>query len=164
MKIVVGFLFFAALACAQGTDAALTGAIQDTSAGRIPDAVVVAVNIDTGVSVKQVSNSAGVYLFPVLPPGPYRISAEKAGFKKFLLDRLVLRTGDHVEQNLTLEVGTATETVQVEANTEAVNYLTSTQGGLLSNTRIMDLPLAGRNSMSLVSTQPGVVGTNFNGA
>ena len=46
----------------------------------------------------------------------------------------------------------------MEANSEAVNYLTSTQGGLISNTRIMDLPLAGRNMISLVTMAPGVVG------
>ncbi len=164
MKTIVGLLFLASLAYAQGTDAALTGAVQDQSGARVPDANVTALNIDTGVATKELSNSSGVYLFPVLPPGPYRVIAEKTGFKKFVLDRLVLRTGDHVEQNLSLEVGTATETVQVEADSEAVNYLTSTQSGLISNTRIMDLPSSGQNSMSFVSTQPGVVGTNFNGA
>ena len=164
MKLVAMLLLLAPLACAQGTDAALTGNVLDLSGARIPDAVVVAMNTDTGVTTKELSNSVGVYLFPVLPPGPYRVTAEKMGFKKYVLDRLVLRTGDHVEQNLALEVGTATETVQVEADAEAVNYLTSTQGGVVSNARIMDLPSSGQNTMNFVSTQPGVVGTNFNGA
>lgn len=164
MKILAMVLLLAPSAYAQGTDAALTGNVLDLSGARIPDAAVVAMNTGTGVATRELSNSVGVYLFPVLPPGTYRVTAEKTGFKKYVLDRLVLRTGDHVEQNLTLEVGTATETVQVEADAEAVNYLTSTQGGVISNTRIMDLPLSGQNTMNFVSTQPGVVGTNFNGA
>ena len=96
MKIVVGLLFLASFAFAQGTDADLTGNILDSSGARVPDARVTALNIDTGVATKEMSNSAGVYLFPVLPPGPYRVTAEKPGFKKFVLDSLVLRTGDHV--------------------------------------------------------------------
>ncbi|HUI53924.1 MAG TPA: carboxypeptidase-like regulatory domain-containing protein, partial [Bryobacteraceae bacterium] len=164
MKLIAGLLLLASFVFAQGTDAVLTGNVLDPSGAHVPEAVVTALNIDTGVATRQVSNAAGVYLFPVLPPGPYRITAEKTGFKNFVLDRLILRTGDHVEENLKLEVGTATETVQVEANSEAVNYLTSTQSGTLSNTRIMDLPVSGRNTMNFVGTQAGVVGTNFNGA
>jgi len=164
MKTIVGVLFLASLACAQGTDAALTGSVLDSTGASIPNASVGALNTDTGVATRVLSNTSGVYLFPVLPPGPYRVTAEKTGFKKFVLNQVVLRTGDHVEQNLTLEVGTAAETVQVEADAEAVNYLTSTQADVINNTRIMDLPLAGQNTMNFVSTQPGVVGTNFNGA
>jgi len=164
MKTIIGVVFLASCLYAQGTDAALTGAILDASGGHIPEAVVVALNTDTGVATKALSNTAGVYLFPVLPPGNYRISAEKAGFKKFVLNKVVLRTGDHVEQNVVLEVGTASESVQVEADAEAVNYLTSTQSDVINNTRIMDLPSSGQNTMSFVSTQPGVVGTNFNGS
>jgi Carboxypeptidase regulatory-like domain/TonB dependent receptor len=164
IKIIAIVLLLASLAAAQGTDSLLTGAIVDSTGAHIPGAVVTALNINTGVSTTETSNASGVYLFPVLPPGDYRIVTEKAGFKKNVLDRLTLRTGDHVEQNLAMELGVVTETVQVEANSEAVNYLTSSQGGLLSAARIADLPVTGRNVMDLVLTQPGVVGTNFNGA
>ena len=157
-------LCIAPTASAQGTDALLTGTVLDASGAHVPDASVTALNINTGVVTTEKSNASGVYLFPVLPPGDYRIVSEKAGFKRNILDRLTLRTGDHVEQNLTMEVGGVTETVTVEANSEAVNYLTSSQGGLLSSTRLQDLPVAGRNVMDLVLTQPGVIGTNFNGA
>jgi Carboxypeptidase regulatory-like domain/TonB dependent receptor len=167
MRLAAGFVClvsFVSLATAQGTDALLTGNVVDASGAHIPDAIVTALNINTGVATIEKSNASGVYLFPILPPGDYRIVAEKQGFKKYLLDRLTLRTGDHVEQNLALEIGGVTETVQVEANSEAINYLNSTQGGLLSSARITDLPVAGRNVMDLVLTQPGVIGTNFNGA
>ena len=164
MKFAASFFLLSLCAFGQGNDAVLTGSVLDTSGAVVPQASVVALNINTGVATSQTSNSSGVYLFPVLPPGDYRITSEKAGFKKYVLDRLTLRAGDHVEQNLALQVGTATETVQVEANSEAVNYLNSSAGGLLSSTRLSDLPVAGRNAMDLVLTQPGVVGTNFNGA
>jgi hypothetical protein len=164
MKLLASLLFFSSLVFSQGTDAVLTGEVLDATASHVPDAAVTAVNINTGVSTSVKSNNAGVYLFPVLHPGDYRISAEKPGFKKFILDRLTLRTGDHVEQNLTLEVGVVSDSVQVTADSEAVNYLTSSQGGLLNSQRIGDLPVSARNAMDFVLTQPGVVGTNFNGA
>ncbi len=164
MKLIAAGILFASLAAAQGTDAVLTGSVLDSTGAVIPEASVTALNLNTGVATKEVSNASGVYLFPVLAPGDYTITAEKSGFKIYKLERLTLRTGDNVQQNLTLDVGGSTETVQVVANSEAVNYLNSSQGGLLSTTRILDLPLASRNTMDLVNSQAGVVGTNFNGA
>jgi hypothetical protein len=164
LKFIAGLFLFASLAAAQGTDAVLTGSVLDSTGAAVPQASVTALNINTGVATRQTSNASGVYLFPVLPPGDYTITAEKAGFKKYELERLTLRTGDHVEQNLSLQLGGSTETVQVVADSEAVNYLNSSQGGVLSSTRISDLPLASRNAMDLVNSQAGVVGTNFNGA
>jgi hypothetical protein len=164
VKLIVLFACLISLAAAQGTDSLLTGTVLDATGAHVPDAAVTALNTNTGVAATEKSNASGVYLFAVLPPGDYRITTEKAGFKKFVLDKLTLRTGDHLVQNLSMEVGGVTETVEVQADAEAVSYLTSSQGGLLSSTRLEDLPVAARNVMDLVLTQPGVVGTNFNGA
>ena len=164
VKFAAGLFLFASLVAAQGTDSVLTGSVLDSTGAAVPQSSVTAKNLNTGVATRETSNASGVFLFPALPPGDYTITAEKQGFKTFQLEKLTLRTGDHVEQNLKLEVGGSTETVQVEADSAAVNYLNSSQGGLLSSSRIADLPVAGRNAMDLVLTQPGVVGTNFNGA
>ena len=164
MKFIAGLFLFASLAAAQGTDAVLTGSVLDSTGAVVPQASVIALNINTGVATREASNASGVYLFPVLPPGDYTITAEKAGFKKYELERLTLRTGDHVQQNLALQLGGSTETVEVVANSDSVSTLTSSAGGELSKTRISDLPVASRNAMDLVLTQAGVVGANFNGA
>ena len=160
----LGVFLFAFLASAQGTDAVVTGTVLDPTGAAMPAAAVTALNTDTGVSKTVQSDSAGVYEFPTLPPGTYVLSAEKTGFKKFLLSGLVLRTGDHVQQNLKLEVGGTTESVQVSATAEGVTYMTSSQGGLLNASRIEDLPVNSRNAMDFVATQAGVIGANFNGA
>ena len=164
MKLLLSMLVLASLAAAQGTDALLTGNVLDSTGAHIPDASVTALNVNTGVTKVVKSNSAGVYLFAALPPGSYRLSADHANFKKLVLEQLTLRVGDHVEQNLTLELGAVSESIQVIADAEAINYLTASQGGTLSSQRIMDLPVSARNVMDFVLTQPGVVGTNFNGA
>jgi hypothetical protein len=168
VKFFLSFTVFACLAAAQGTDALLTGNVLDASGSVVPDATVVAVGIDTGVSKTVKSNSTGAYTFVSLLPGDYSITVQKAGFKKFVLNKLTLRVGDKVEENLTLEVGVATESVQVTADAAGVQYLTPTLGGLINQERINDLPVADRNAMNFVLTQGGLVstsnGVNVNGA
>ncbi len=169
VKRVLGILFFfASFVFAQGTDAAVTGNVLDASGAAIPAAAITALNQNTGVQTTVTSNASGVYLFVALPPGDYRLTATKDGFKELVLNQTTLRLGDHLEQNLILEVGATKDTVQVTANADSVNYLTSSQGGLLNSQRIQDLPVSGRNAMELVGTQPGMVttssGVNMNGS
>ena len=169
MRRVLGaLLLFASLAAAQGTDAVVTGNVLDSTGAVMPDAAITAKNINTGVVTMVTSNASGVYRFAALPPGDYRISAEKEGFKQYVLNQTTLRTGDRLEANLILEVGATKESVEVTANADSVNYLTSSQGGLLNSQRIQDLPVTNRNAMELVATQAGLVatssGVNMNGA
>jgi hypothetical protein len=153
---------------AQGTDAVVSGNVLDATGAVMPSAAITALNLNTGVKTMVTSNASGVYLFAALPPGDYRIDAAKEGFKTLVLNQITLRTGDHLEQNLILDVGATKESVEVTANSDSVNYLTSSQGGLLNSQRIQELPVSGRNAMELVATQPGMVsttnGVNMNGA
>ncbi|HTX39911.1 MAG TPA: carboxypeptidase-like regulatory domain-containing protein [Bryobacteraceae bacterium] len=167
-RVSISLILFACLANAQGTDAVVTGNVLDATGAAIAAAVITAVNVNTGVQTQVTSNASGVYLFAALPPGDYRLTAEKEGFKELVRNQTTLRLGDHLEQNLVLEVGATKESVQVTANSDSVNYLTSSQGGLLNSQRIQDLPVSGRNAMELVGTQAGMVttssGANMNGA
>src|SRR5579862_234289 len=166
--LFTSFFVFASLAAAQGTDALVTGNVLDASGAVVADARITALRIDTGVSKTAMSNSTGAYTFVSLLPGDYRITAEKAGFKKFVLEKLTLRVGDKVEENLQLEVGAATEAVEVTANAEGVQYLTPTLGSLINQQQIMDLPVSDRNAMQSVLSRGGLVstgnGVNVNGA
>jgi Carboxypeptidase regulatory-like domain/TonB dependent receptor len=161
-------VLLASVAWSQGTDAVVSGNVLDATGATTPAAAITAVNLNTGVKTMVTSNASGVYLFAALPPGDYRISAEKEGFKQLVLNQTTLRAGDHLEQNLVLDVGATKDSVQVIANSDSVNYLTSSQGGLLNSQRIQDLPVSGRNAMELVATQAGLVatssGVNMNGA
>ncbi len=167
LRLTLFFLLTPVLG-AQGNDAVVSGNVLDSSGAAIPTTAIKAVNLNTGVQTMVTSNTSGVYLFAALPPGDYRLSAEKDGFKTLVLNQTTLRAGDHLEQNLVLSVGTTKESVEVVANSDSVNYLTSSQGGLLNSQRIQDLPVSGRNAMELVATQAGLVstssGVNMNGA
>src|ERR1035441_2392706 len=151
MKGLVSAIFlFASLAAAQGTDALLTGNVLDSTGALVADAKITAVGIDTGVTKTVMSNSAGAYTFVSLLPGDYTITAEKVGFKKFVLAKLTLRVGDKVEENLRLDVGAATESVQVTAVAEGTEYLTPTIGGLINQQRLDDLPVSDRSAIQSV--------------
>lgn len=71
-----------AVVMAQSTNAALTGTVADISQAVVPGATVSTQNILTGVVLTTTTNEAGVYNFPSLQPGKYRVTAEKDGFKK----------------------------------------------------------------------------------
>ncbi len=165
MKLyLLAFFLFASLLCAQGTDAILSGSVLDGTGAIVQDASVTALNVKTGVAVTTKSNNAGIYLFAALPPGDYRITAELTGFKKLVYNEIALRLGDRVTLSLTLEVGTTSDSVEVKADSEtAINYVTTSVGGLISGQKILDLPVASRNAMDLVLTQAGLNGANFAG-
>jgi hypothetical protein len=147
VKSIFAVLLFASAAWTQSTDAVVSGNVLDPSGANIPNAVIIALNLNTGVKSSVTSNASGVYLFAALPPGEYRFSAEKQGFKHLDLNQTTLRVGDRLQQNLPLQVGGAAETVEVAANTDSVNYLSSSQGGQLNSQRIQDLPVSGRDVM-----------------
>jgi hypothetical protein len=167
-KLVSAVFLFASLAAAQGTDALLTGNVLDSTGALVAEAKITALGINTGVTKTVLSNSAGAYTFVSLEPGDYTVTVEKVGFKKFVLAKLTLRVGDKVEENLRLEVGAATESVQVTADAEGTEYLTPTIGGLINQQRLDDLPVSDRSAIQIVLTQGGLIstsnGVNMNGA
>jgi hypothetical protein len=164
LKPLFALILLASAAWAQSTDAVVSGNVLDESGATIPAAVITALNLNTGVKTAVTSNTAGVYLFAALPPGQYRFSAEKEKFKRLDLNETTLRVSDRLQQNLTLQVGAAAESVEVTANTDSVNYLSASQGGQLNSQRIQELPVSGRNVMELVGTQPGMILSGSNGA
>ncbi len=162
------FLVFASFALAQGTEATVSGTISDPSGAHIVGATVTATNIDTGVSVVASSNEAGIFVFPSLPPGKYRVVAEHAGFRKGTISDITLAVGAQISVNIPMELGQTTETVEVQAVANEVNASTATVGAVVEQRKILDLPLVGRSAYDLINTQPGVVTTgassvNING-
>lgn len=161
------FLFSSAVA-AQTTDASLSGTVTDPSGATVPKARVFARNTNTGIVSQMESNAAGVYSFAALQPGPYQITAEREGFQKHIVDSLELGIGAKVTLNLALKLGSASETVEVQAEAAQLeSYSTSSVGEVVNGRKVLELPLAGRNAIDLLRTQAGVTGPNsgqnFNG-
>jgi hypothetical protein len=154
------------LTWAQSTNAALTGTVADTSQAVVPSAVVTAQNTLTGVTLTSTTNESGVYNFPSLQPGKYRVTAEKDGFKKLSYTDVTLELSDRVTLNFTLEVGAITSDV-VEVNAALDTRLAignNSVGGVISGQKVQELPLPNRDALGLVLTQSGIIGSNFSGA
>ena len=98
-------ILFAIPAFAQTFNSSIGGTVTDSSGALVANAVVTATGIDTGVATQTKTNASGVYEFPSLQEGNYRVSAMQAGFKELVYDKVVLDVGAQVRLNFTLEVG-----------------------------------------------------------
>jgi hypothetical protein len=144
-------------AFAQLPTATILGTVHDTSGSVIPGADVAAKNIETGQSRTTVSGEDGSYRFPALPVGNYEVRAELAGFQAIVRSGLALTVGRDAVVNFTLEPGSVQETVSVTAEAPLVNTTSGSLGSLVTEQKVADLPLNGRNYMDLTLMQPGIV-------
>jgi hypothetical protein len=148
----------------QGTDAVVSGTVADSSGAVISGATVVVTNLRTGIQISTTSNEAGIYLYPSLQPGVYRLAGEHPGFKRYVLNEVTLNTADKVSINLTLDVGNVNESVEVRAENETtLGYATASVGRAITGQDVQQLPLTNRDALSLVNTQAGVQGANISG-
>lgn len=159
-------LAMAITAFAQGTNATLTGTVTDSNQAAVPGATVTATNINTGLTFTATTNESGVYGFPSLQPGQYRVSAEKTGFKKLLYNEVKLELSDRITLNFPLEVAAlANDVVEVNASVDTRLAIgNNSVGGVISGQKVQELPLPGRDALGLVLTQSGIIGDNFSGA
>src|ERR1043166_242093 len=109
--LVLVVLFTAAL-FAQFTSS-VQGTVVDESGAAVPGVELRLTNIDTGVTNTATSNDAGVYRYPDLPPGKYRLRATKTGFQTLVQENITLESGRVQNVPVTLRVGALTEQVTV---------------------------------------------------
>src|SRR5437870_10093874 len=128
---------------AQGTSQ-IQGVVKDTTGAVIGGAEVKATQTDTGVARTVVSAEDGVYVLPNLPIGPYRVEVSKPGFATYVQSGIVLQVATNQTIDVTLKVGELAQQIQVEANARPVDLQGISVGGVLENTRILELPPNGR--------------------
>ena len=151
---VVVWLFLGAPGYAQ-TLGTITGEVKDQSDAAIPGATVTAQNVATNAVRVQQSNEAGVYTFPAMPPGTYQVKAELTGFKN-VQNAVELHVEETLRVDFKLELGTLTELTEVSAATTLIATSNATVGTIIENRRIVELPLNGRNYLSLIALSPNV--------
>jgi len=150
-------LFSAGTARADELYGKIRGIILDSTGAAMPGVQLKLTNADTGVSKTETSGSDGAYLFIALNPGKYNLTASKANFKLAEVKAIPVIQNLTYVQNVTMEVGAVSDTVEVTANPVQVEA-TSMQLALnLSGNTIRDLPLNGRNWIVFQQTLPGVV-------
>jgi hypothetical protein len=115
---------------AQSTDSSIAGRVSDPSNAVIAGAKVAATNADTNVRYEGTTNGSGEYYLTNLPPGSYRIEIEKPGFQKLIKPDVILHVQDALAIDFEMTVGSALQTITVEAGAPVVN----TQSATVSNT------------------------------
>src|SRR3984893_1130119 len=141
---------------AQVAGGTVSGTIVDSSGGIIPGARISVKNVATGVTRTVSTNSDGFYTAPNLLPGTYDVSFVAQGFKTEVRSGITLTVGAAQVLNLTMEIGTTTETVQVTTEASAVELASSDIGAVVSANTVRGLPLNGRSRTDLATLQPGV--------
>ena len=134
----------------------ITGRVTDSGGAIIVGATVDLTSVERGNVTTVPTNGAGVYTFPSVIPGHYRMTARSQGFKQGEVQDLVVEVGGQLEQNFQLQVGALTESVTVETAEPLVNTVSATVSSVVSGAPIQDLPLNGRDTLQLALTQPGV--------
>ena len=166
---LVGILFvlctlFAVVspALAQST-ATLHGTVADSSGGGVPNAKVTATHQATGVISVTQTDSAGAYLFPALPIGNYRLEVSVPGFETVKISDLKLEVATTVTRDVTLKVGEATVTVEVQAEIPLVDTSTTSVGQVINDKTVQEIPLNGRHFTDLSLLTVGTVTPPQNG-
>ncbi len=156
----LGYLALALFVCAGSTHAqtlgGLTGQVKDSSGALIAAANVTINNVATNATRATLSNDAGLYDFPALPPGTYRVKVEKPGFKTATSGEVSIQVQQNARLDVELAVGEVTESIEVRGGATLLATENATVGTVIENKRIVELPLNGRNYLQLVSLAPNV--------
>ena len=130
--------------------AQIHGVVQDASGLAVAGAQVTVTQTETGAVRQATSSGDGTYVMPNLAVGPYRVEATKEGFSRYVQTGLVLQVAADPLVNISLKVGSVTESVQVEANAALVETQNTGVGAVIENQRILELPLNGRQVTDLI--------------
>ena len=138
--------------------------VQDAQGAVVPNARITLVNQTQGVTaMSQTTGPEGTFVFTPLLPATYTVTVEAAGFKKYSKTEIVLFANDRMGlPPISLEVGSATESVTIEANAVQLETVTAARSGIVTDTQVKDIALNGRSFTNLMKTVPGVTndGTN----
>src|SRR5215468_2388958 len=137
-------LFPPHLTLAQATNGSIRGAVTDPNGAILSNAAVVVKNVATGFERRLTTGDEGTYLADNLPPGEYEIQVELPGFQK-QLKRVTVQTGNSVESNFSMTIGSNAETVVVTTDVGQVNPSDYKIDGVITRERIENLPLNGRS-------------------
>ena len=148
-------------AIGQETRSTIFGRVTDPQGSAVVGATVVVTNVQTNVTTARRTNESGYYEADLLLPGNYSIAAEAPGFKKSLQSGVVLSLSTRIEITMSLQLGAATETVQVTAEAPLVDPSSSVSAGRVMDTRdVVDLPIFNNSPLMLIKIAPGVQSSN----
>jgi hypothetical protein len=157
---VAGFLLVCATATGlfgQSYYGGLRGTVFDPNEGAVANSKVTLVDEGTGKQRSTVSSSDGQFVFSEVVPATYIVTVESPGFKKFERKGVVVGTQQQISLDLKLEVGQVSESVQVTEEAPLVEAATASQGQVIDNQKVTELPNLGRNPFLLSKLVQNVI-------
>jgi hypothetical protein len=139
-----------------GPTATLTGRVTYPNGEVIAGVKVEATNVETNVTFPGETNAEGLYNIPNLTPGTYRVIVEKFGFRTIVKPDVELHVQDVIALNFSMEVGSVTESITVEAGAPLIQA-SPQRGGDFVPLEVRVLPLLSLNPVSLARTLPGAI-------
>lgn len=154
--IVLCLIVVAPRAAAQSTGGRIRGTVTDNSGASVSGAKVSLINEGTNAVRDAETNASGEYLFLEVPVGSYEIDVTITGFKKYVRKAIPLNLDQIVGVDVSLQVGGATETVEVSGAPPVIDTTTTQLGAVMTERSVTELPLSTRNTYELLQLQPGV--------
>ena len=136
------------------------GTVTDQTEATMPDVEVVITNLETGITRKAQTNAVGIFEFPDLPIGGYRVDITKAGFQSQKTATIPLLTGQSLDLKIQLKVGDTAQGVTVTAEAPLIESTSSSVETSVTEAQMKDLPLNGRNALQLTTLTPGTAITD----
>jgi Carboxypeptidase regulatory-like domain/TonB dependent receptor len=141
---------------AQSTGGRIRGTVTDPSGGAVTGAKIALINEATNASRQAESGANGEYLFLEVPVGSYEINVSAPGFKKHVRKGIALDLNQVLSVDMVLQLGGATETVEVTGAPPVVDTTSTQLGAVMNRTAVSELPLNTRDTYQLLQLQPGV--------
>jgi hypothetical protein len=142
----------------------ISGVVTDLSGAFVAGAQITAKNEATGVTERTTSTPEGTYTFSSLIPGQYTITVSKAGFRNFSSLSNVLTVGVPLVVDVHLQVGATSEIVEVQSSYVRIETTSAQISDIMPEKDVKNLPLNGRNPLTLLTLEPGVVQRTNNSA
>ena len=155
--VACAIMIFASFAIAQNaTTGKLSGTVTDPTGATIPNANVKLANQATGTVREVKTTDTGLYEFPLLPPGSYRIEVSHSGFKTSVLNNIVVNVTESEALPIRLEIGATNESVTVTGQPELLQTESAAMGQVVSEQQVSELPLVTRNFIQILGFSAGV--------
>lgn len=145
------------------TTGSINGTVVDKTGAAVPNATLTLTDLGTNRVLTITSSGQGYFNFANLPPAEYRLKASASGFKEFINSSLRLTVGQQMSLQVPLIVGGVTQSVVVTGAPPPVTTTSASVGQLIDTQQIQNLPLNGRNALSLVLLVPGTLSAGTTG-
>ena len=134
----------------------VAGSVNDQQGAPVAGANISITNVGTNSARTTITNGEGLYAFPALVPGSYSVKVDKAGFKTYSQTNIEVQVQSNVRIDIVMQLGQVSETIEVTSSAGSLQTENATVGTVIEQKRIVELPLNGRNYLSLAGLAPNV--------